>query len=126
MSKFLTEIDAYLKDDNIWILNSPLIYQSDILGCEVEVPTGFNTDLASVPRLPIIFSFWGGRTHRESVIHDYLFRKDSQPVVSFFEANKVFNEAGRCRGKSRWIRWPMFIGTIIGGYGSYHKKKVNV
>ncbi|MFH2076618.1 MAG: DUF1353 domain-containing protein, partial [Pseudomonadota bacterium] len=67
MSKFLTELDARLvKDDRIWKLDSPLIYESDLLGL-IEVPEGFETDLASVPRVPFVYMLWGGKAHREGV-----------------------------------------------------------
>lgn len=124
MSKFLTGLDIALNDNGIWVLRSPLIYQSDILCCDVEAPTGFQTDLASVPRLPIVYWFWGGRVHREAVIHDYLFRIDSFPVVSFSLANAVFLEAAESRGKSLCVRYPMFWGVCVGGRSSYHKHLV--
>jgi len=124
MSKFLTGLDIALNDNGIWVLRSPLIYQSDILCCDVEAPTGFQTDLASVPRLPIVYWFWGGRAHREAVLHDYLFRVDSIPVVPFSVANAVFLEAAKSRGKALCIRYPMFWGVWIGGYSSYHKHLV--
>ena len=71
-SKFLTELEVKLiDDDKIWELLSPLRYYSEILGREVEASTGFQTDLASVPRVPIAYYFWGARCHREAVVHDY-------------------------------------------------------
>jgi hypothetical protein len=124
-SKFLTELDVRLKDDDaVWVLDSPLIYQSESLGVVIEVPTGFETDFASVPRVPIIYSLFGDRAHRESVLHDYLFRSDSVPVVSFKEANEVFYEAMAVRKKAGYVKYPMWWGVWLGGYFSYHKKKV--
>ena len=73
MSKFLTELDVRLIDgDRIWMLSGPLVYQSDILG-KIEIPAGFQTDFASVPRIPFVFESFGDRAHRESVVHDYLY-----------------------------------------------------
>ena len=124
MSKFLTELEVRLKDDDrIWVLEFPLIYESDIVG-GIEVPAGFETDLASVPRLPIFYALWGARAHREAIIHDYLYREDSIPLVSFSMANNIFLETMKVRGKSWFIRWPMFLGVKFGGHSSYHRKKV--
>ena len=124
MAKFLTDLDARLKDDDkIWNLDSPLIYESDILGM-IEIPAGFESDLASVPRFPIVYWFWGGRCHREAFVHDYLYRIDSVPVATFARANAVFYEAMEARDKAICVRYPMFWGVWIGGYFSYHKKKV--
>jgi hypothetical protein len=44
--------------------------------------------------------------------------------VTFDEANLVFNEAMKERGKPWYIRWPMYKGVCWGGKSSYHKKKV--
>lgn len=124
MSKFLTELEATLKDDDkIWILDSPLIYESDILG-RIEVPVGFETDFASVPRIPIIYELWGDKAHREAVIHDYLYRKDAVPPATFDQANDVFREAMIVRGKSPIIYDAMYAGVCIGGKSSYHVYKV--
>ncbi|MDD5006356.1 MAG: DUF1353 domain-containing protein [Candidatus Omnitrophica bacterium] len=126
MSKFLTELSANLKSnsDTIWVIDKPLRYKSDLLGCIVDVQPGFNTDYASVPRIPIAFTLFASKTHREPVIHDYLYRRDSIPVVSFSVANKVFLEAMTAQGKGFFTRWAMYIGVCVGGYFSFHKKKV--
>jgi Protein of unknown function (DUF1353) len=125
MSKFLTELDCDLKpgSDSIWVVNTPLIYESDILGL-ITVPAQFETDFASVPRVPFIYELFGDKAHREAVIHDYLYRKDSNPVATFMQANNVFYEAMACRGKSFIVRHGMFYGVVIGGYFSYHKMNV--
>jgi hypothetical protein len=123
MSNFLTELDVKLKDDDcIWVLCSPLVYNSDLLG-QIVVPAGFETDFASVPRVPIIFEMWGNKAHREAVLHDYLYRIDSKPVASYSEANGVFLEAMEVRDKDVYVRYPMFWGVVLGGWTAYHKKK---
>ena len=125
MSQFLTELKTLFgKDDSVYYLDRTLVYKSDLLGCIIEVPEGFETDLASVPRIPIAYEAFGGRAHREAVIHDYLYRKDSRPVVSFSQANRVFLEAMKVRGKSFCVRWGMYLGVCVGGYFSFHKKNV--
>ena len=131
MSQFITELDFRVKPDSdkIFILNNSLIYYSSYLkslGVDpiVNAPAEFNTDLASVPRVPIIFAMWGNRAHREAVIHDLLFRKDSQPNVGFWVANRVLLEAMEFRGKPAIIRYPMYWGVCIGSYRFYHKRLV--
>jgi len=131
MSHFITELDFRMKDesDSVYILNSPLVYYSSYLKKKgfsplIHAPKEFNTDLASVPRVPIIFAMWGGRAHREAVIHDLLFRSDSNPTVSFSVANWVFLEAMESRGKPFYIRHPMYAGVCIGSYPYYHKRLV--
>lgn len=124
-SRFLNELHVDLKEgsDSVWVLTRPLEYWSESAGL-IIVPGGFLTDLASVPRLPIIYYLWGGRAHREAILHDYLFRRNSKPCLPFMKANGVFLEAMASRGVTWHIRYPMYYGVCLGGYGSYHKRKV--
>jgi hypothetical protein len=124
MSKFLTQLEASLLDDDVvWELDSPLVYESDFLKETITVPKGFQTDFASVPRfIPIASNTLLDKSHRESVIHDYLYRDDSLPLVTQKEADEVFFEAMTVRGKSKWVRYSMWAGVRIGGFTSYHKK----
>jgi hypothetical protein len=129
MSKFLTDLDTRLKDDDsIWILYSPLIYESDLMG-KIAVPMQFETDFASVPRLPLFYTLFGNRAHREAVIHDYLYRKDAVTSKYKFivreKADAVFLEAMEVRGKSFFVRWPMYLGVRLAGWTAYHKHKVS-
>ena len=124
MAQFITRLNIISLTDKIWKLDDYLIYLSDIIG-RIIVPLGFETDLASVPRLPIFYALWGGKAHYEAVIHDYLYREDCDPIVSFKVANKVFLEAMKVRKKKSIIRYPMFWGVMLGGKSSYHKRLVN-
>ena len=125
-SQFLTGLDITLKNDTdcIYILDSPLEYYSESLKTKITVPIKFHTDFASVPRIPIIYELYGNRAHREAVIHDYLFCKDSIPLVSFMKANWIFLEAMKARNKNFFIRQHMFAGVCIGSYFCFHRRKV--
>ena len=124
MAEFLTTLSGNCLDDKVWELAKPLIYQSDIVG-KIEVPEGFQTDFASVPRVPIAYALFGDRAHHEAVIHDYLYRTDSVPQASYSQANDCFLEAMKVRGKSWFVRYSMYWGVVLGGWTSYHKKLVN-
>jgi hypothetical protein len=121
MAKFLSYLVVKDLTDSIWELHEPLIYESDIVG-RVEVPVGFQTDLASVPKVPFIYEAWGNRSHYEAVIHDYLYRIDGG--ATFSQANDVFLEAMEVRGKSWFVRYGMYWGVVLGGSSSYHKKGI--
>ena len=128
MAKFVTklrsvtELVTKLKEpsDNVWVLVSPLVYESDLIG-RVYIPDGFQTDLASVPRLPIVYAIWGYRAHREAVIHDAMYRIDFPGDVTYSVANSVFLEAMESTGKAWYIRWPMYWAVCSGGWTSWHK-----
>jgi hypothetical protein len=140
-SGFLTTLSADLKEgtEQVWIIDKPLKYWSELLNCMIVVPHGFEskepdaydeasffeTDLASVPRLPIVYAAWGDRVHREAVIHDYLYRIDSRPQATLQQANSVFLEAMESRGVSWHIRYPMYWAVCAVGRFFYHKMFVN-
>ena len=135
-SGFQTCLDVRLKDgtDRIWIVKAPLKYWSEYLNRMLVVPPWFEykdaaahvllfeTDLASVPRLPIIYGAWGNRAHREAVLHDAMYRKDFPGNVTYNQANYVFLEAMKSTGKPFYIRWPMYAAVCAAGWTSYHKK----
>ena len=131
MSQFITELDIRPRCDNecIWVLDKPLLYYSSLLKSlgeqpQVAIQVGFETDLASVPRIPFIYALWGGRAHKEGVLHDYLYRKDAVPCVPRSVVDRVFLEAMEVRGKPRRVRYPMYLGVRIGGWTAYHKRLV--
>ena len=139
-SGFQSDLCVSLKPDTdrIWLVTKPLIYYSELLGQLITVPpwfetkepdpsedySFFETDFASVPRVPVIYLAWGDRAHREAVLHDYLYRIDSKPIVTYSQANNVFLEAMKSTGKPWYISYGMYYGVVLGGWGSYHKRRV--
>lgn len=124
MSEFLTDLDVKCINDGAWCLDAPLRYRSDILKPIIEAPAGFETDFASVPRVPIFFTLFGDRAHREAVLHDYLYRSDADPRATRAQADDVFLEAMKERGKGFVVRYAMYWGVRLGGWTAFHKRKV--
>ena len=121
---FLCDLDARLVEDCYWDLNHSLWYNSPRFGM-IEVKKGFQTDLASVPRVPIVYELWGNSAHREAVLHDFVYRYDSEPHLTFMQANYVFLEAMKLRRVPFYIRYPMYLGVCAGGivhFGRYSYK----
>jgi hypothetical protein len=123
VAKFLTELDVKCINDGAWELDTALVYDSDIVG-QIIAPIGFQTDFASVPRVPVFFTLFGDRAHREAVLHDYLYRSDAIPQAERKQADEVFLEAMKERGKGFAVRYAMYWGVRLGGWTEYHKKKV--
>lgn len=98
MGKYLTKLQTENIGGGRHRLTAPLIYQSDTLGT-IEVPAGFETDYASVPRLPFVYLLFGGIGDEEAVLHDYLYtpphrtHNDCGRVVSRCEADRMFRGA---------------------------------
>lgn len=119
MSAFLTSLDlrdADNTDDGQWILCAPLVYQSDVAQQTITVPAGFQTDLASVPRLPLVFLLAGDSARKASVVHDWLYT--THPVTRDV-ADAVLKEASLLTGVPKWRAWLMWAGVRIGGGGSH-------
>jgi hypothetical protein len=119
MSKFLTNLDVRLISDRHsgkWVLLSPLVYSSKVAGREFVVPTGFGTDFASVPRVPIIFDLMGDTAHSAAVIHDYLY---STGEVGRDIADSVFCEAALVSGVFRWRAYAMYMAVRASGKSHY-------
>ena len=115
IAKFITNLkmeSTEHSDNGKWRIFSPLIYSSKVAKRLIVVPTGFITDLASVPRLPFIYLVTGGKANEASVIHDYLY---VSKMVSRSMADAVFREAMAASGVSGWRRWMMWSGVRVGG-----------
>lgn len=117
----LIELGESLNNSNkiIYELNEDLIFIYNDL--EIIIPKGFQTDLASVPRIPFIYDIWGDRAYREAVLHDYLYRKDSIPIVSKDIADYIFKQAMISRKQPFYIYYPMYLGVVFFGNPFYHR-----
>ena len=119
MSVFLSRLAMEVvdhEDGGEWVLTTALLYQSDIARQTFMVPPGFRTDLASVPRMPIIYFLTGNSSTEASVIHDFLY---CTKTVSRELADAVFREASAVTGVPAWRRWVMWAGVRLGG-GAYY------
>lgn len=119
-SEFRTSLSGTWIDDENYRLDKDLIYYSELLKREIFVPAGFVTDFSSVPRVPLVYWFWGGRCHHESVIHDFLYRTLPH-ICTRKEADMVFAEAMGARDKKDYIKNPMYLGVRLGGWASWRK-----
>ena len=133
-SKFLTVLQTQDIDDNNFFILKDLIYQSRCLNGIVTVPKGFKSDGSSTPRVPVVYTLYGGKAHHEGVLHDYLYRvpnhtilfskageglENTVRVISKKEADTVFLEAMTARDKPWHVRWGMYLGVKFGGQLSW-------
>jgi hypothetical protein len=100
---------------------APLSYQSVVARGIADlalflVPVGFRTNLASVPRLPVVYWLCGGRANKPAVLHDYLYSTGQVPREV---ADAVFREAMEVVGVPKAYRWLMWAGVRLGGSSHY-------
>lgn len=82
-----------------------------------RIPAGSTTDLASVPRLPLAYSMFGGRGRRAAILHDHLYERRYPREY----ADLAFREA--LRGEvPAWAGWVMWAAVRVGGAGYYREK----
>jgi hypothetical protein len=114
MSRFVTALDirAPAQDGEKWTVVEPLVYESDVAGIVITVPAGFETDLASVPRLPLVYMATGGTANAAAVIHDYLYTSHTVPRDV---ADAVLREASAVTGVPGWRRWSMWAAVRLFG-----------
>ena len=116
MNRFPNPLQAELQPDRkTWRLLALFSYLDPDHGL-VEVPAGFETDFASVPRWPLTFALLGSYGHAAAVIHDWLYTTGQ---LSRADADRVFLNALRSSGIARWRAWLMWAGVRIGGAKRY-------
>jgi hypothetical protein len=118
MSRFIGHLEVRIPDDDREReLIVDFLFLSDIAGL-IEVPAGFKTDYASVPRILWSILPPTGKYTKASVIHDYLYRSHR---VSREEADAIFLEAMEDLGVNPIIKYAMWLGVRIGGWFPWRK-----
>lgn len=119
MSAFITDLVVKSLGPDWWRLFEPLIYQSDITGRVHTVPTGFETDLESIPRwLPFAYAIAKGRAQKPAVVHDFLYKT---PWVPKELADDVFDEAMGVIGLADPLRHMMWHAVHMFGRPTYKR-----
>jgi hypothetical protein len=121
MSYFETRLAADLVDDgdDLWALSQPLVFVSDDHG-KIIVPTGFETNFASVPRLPFAYWLFGGAAKTAATLHDYLYTTGQFPRLI---ADAVFLDAMRVTGVPGWRALSMHRAVRWFGWSSYRPSR---
>lgn len=119
--EFRSELDARAVGGNAWQLLAPFEAKLFYANGDEEwlvVPTGFVTDGASVPRLPLAYMLFGGRARKAATLHDYLYsrRRDRAFADAVFLAAMEHEE-------SSFVRGFMYLGVRLGGWSRYWKEK---
>lgn len=109
------------------VLRAPFAFLSPTLG-RIEVPAGFDTDYASVPRL-----FWSlyppdGSYTPAAVIHDALYfyqaKGEGAPRwITRAEADRVFLEAMTALGVPALRRRLLYSAVRVGGWVAWNRNR---
>lgn len=111
MSRFTESLEVTpLPDGKTWIILSDFGYEVGEEGSEdiVNVPIGFHTDFASIPRLFWAFLPRWGKYGNAAVIHDYLYWH--QPRTRR-EADDIFLEGMEVLEVPKWKRKAIYFAV---------------
>lgn len=99
-----------------WKLTESFSYYSDYMILRYDIAAGFETDFASVPRIPFAHFLTGDTAHASAVVHDYLVRIElPQKRITWNQAARVFDEAMKAEGVPGWRRFLMFNAVRLSG-----------
>lgn len=113
MSRFLTP-DLHVKSlpkAGWWELTREVQYERNVY--LHTVPAGFQTDLASIPRLLRWRFTVNGKSRRAAVLHDYLY---SIKYATREVCDQIFKSALRDCGMGKYNAWVMYMGVRAGGW----------
>ena len=116
MSRFTSVLlVSPLADGRTWVIRSDFGYDvgAEGSGDVIDVPIGFRSDFASVPRLLWVFLPPWGKYGNGAVIHDYLYWVRTRPRR---EADGIFFEAMGVLGVSPVQRYPMYWAVRLFGW----------
>ena len=114
--RFLSPLISEILTYKYCKLHEPFVYYSAILKCIIKVPAEFVNDYESVPGIR-------GTSKRGGVVHDYLCREDSKPVVSKKVAADVYSEAVKLSNQLR-NKGKESIVMMFKRYGKYWTVRV--
>ena len=127
-------IVRYVGEENkkaIWEIQESFVYYIGSLDSEdyIEVPAGFQTDFATIPKA--LWSIFppSGKYVKAAVIHDYLTSNKGQVKISekerFFskkEVDDIFYEAMGVLGVSYFVKKMVYLSVRVFGNTTGYKK----
>jgi Protein of unknown function (DUF1353) len=104
-------------DGRRWKLLERFDFASQALERIVRVPSGFETDFASIPRILWAILPPTGSYGKAAVLHDYLYR--THGACTRGQADRALLELMVALGVSWWTCLIIYLGVRIGGHFSY-------
>ena len=117
--KFYGDLRVEKLPNGRWRLLEDLTYYGVPGIGDITVPKGFDTDFASVPRLPFMFWLLGDRADYAAVLHDWIYRT---AISSRSVADAAFRWVADKEGVNWVARWSMWSGLRVGGWTSYDQR----
>ena len=119
--RLLTPLKVELGDGKKWRLSEKFSVYTEQLGEEkvwIEVPEGFETDFASIPKIFIPFLEWKDKFNKASVVHDYLYHTK---ITTRKQADKIFLELMLVLGINKYKAYIFYYMVRVFGWLYWRK-----
>lgn len=113
---FLTRLHTVDGPPGYWYLDAPLIWDDGEI--RIEVPTGFLTDLASIPAPMRGVLNTNGRSRKPAVVHDYLYQSGK---LARKAADRLFLTMLVAEGVISIGRGLYYLGVRLGGWIPFNR-----
>jgi len=118
LSQFLLPLEVTpLDDGRNWRVDECFDYESMVLDAIIQIPIGFVTDFASIPRVLWDWLPPTGKYARAAVVHDFLYRTPG--FATRAQADGVLMEAMSILNVGWLTRQVIYNGVRLGGSSSY-------
>lgn len=114
--EFVTALDLRYLGRGTWLVRAPFRCRVD--GVPVIVPKGYETDLDSIPRWPVIYWLAKNRAVWSSLLHDYLYSSR----YGWWRSDRVMYAAMKAERVRRIFRVLIYLGLCLGGWYGYYVK----
>lgn len=105
----------------LWRVHEPFaFYLSDDNSDVIEVPAGFITDLATIPRIFWVLLPPDGKYAKAAIIHDWMY---DNALRTKKEADLIFLDGMAVLGVPKWKRTVMYLAVRLFGRGMYGKEQ---
>lgn len=125
-SRVKIEGDIILKayDDLKWRTVNPITFNIGLK--KITIPAGFETDLASVPKVLWSFCPPFGKYTSAAILHDFMYSKYCvDPIISREVADNIFLEVMEEHGISGKVRKAMYAAVRAAGVSHFEKVKIS-
>lgn len=109
-------------DGRRWLLLEPFAYFDATWGF-IDVPLGFTTDFASIPRMLWPLLPPTGAYGKAAVVHDWLYRQHQigGTRITRREADRIFRDAMADLGVRWSLRWLMWSAVRSAGWAAWRR-----
>lgn len=114
LSRLCTDDDP---QPDVWVIAQPLIWEDQVFG-RLEIPAGFRTDLASIPRVfrNIQFLDPNGLSRRPAAMHDWLY---AWRGIGKDDADEFLKQSLLAEGAAPHVSEVFYLGVHVFGQQSW-------